>query len=48
MTNFIESFDGTKLFYNKEEVENAKAAVIIVHGLAEHSGRYDYVAEKFH
>lgn len=48
MTTFIESFDGTKLFYNKEEGENLKAAVVIVHGLAEHSGRYDYVAEKFH
>ena len=48
MTDFIKSFDGINLFYNKEEVENAKAAVVIVHGLAEHSGRYDYVAEKFH
>lgn len=48
MTDFIKSFDGINLFYNKEEVENAKAAVVIVHGLAEYSGRYDYVAEKFH
>lgn len=48
MTNFIESFDDTRLFYNKEEVANAKAAVVFVHGLAEHSGRYDYVAQKFH
>lgn len=46
MTDFIKSFDGINLFYNKEEVENAKAAVVIVHGLAEYSGRYDYVAEK--
>ncbi len=48
MTNFIESFDGTKLFYNKEDAQNPKAAIVIVHGLAEHQGRYDYVAEKFH
>ena len=48
MTNFIESFDGTKLFYNKEDAQNPKTAIVIVHGLAEHSGRYDYVAEKFH
>ncbi len=48
MTDFIKSFDGTNLFYKKEEVEDAKAAVVIVHGLAEHSGRYDYVADKFH
>lgn len=48
MTNFIESFDGTKLFYNKEDAQNAKAAIVIVHGLAEHQGRYDYLAEKLH
>lgn len=48
MTNFIESFDGTKLFYNKEDAQNPKAAIVIVHGLAEHQGRYDYLAEKLH
>lgn len=45
---FIESFDGTELFYNKEITADDKAAVVIVHGLCEHQGRYDYVAEKFH
>lgn len=48
MTDFIKSFDGTSLFFNKEEIEGARAAIVIVHGLAEHQGRYDYVAEKLH
>ncbi|WP_432749919.1 lysophospholipase [Paenibacillus amylolyticus] len=42
----IQSFDGTQLYFSKDTVENAKAAVVIVHGLAEHTGRYDYVTEK--
>ena len=48
MNEFIKSFDGMKLFTNFEKVDNAKAAVVIVHGLAEHQGRYDYLADKFH
>ncbi|WP_250130212.1 alpha/beta fold hydrolase [Jeotgalicoccus sp. WY2] len=44
---YIESKDGT-LLYTKvqttEEPETAKATVIIVHGLAEHLGRYDDIA----
>lgn len=48
MPNFIESFDGTNLFYKKEEAKNKKAAIVIVHGLAEHQGRYDYLADKLH
>ncbi|MGX7107906.1 alpha/beta hydrolase [Facklamia miroungae] len=42
----LESFDGTKLFASKSLIEDMKAVVVIVHGLAEHSGRYDYVAKK--
>lgn len=45
---FITSFDGTKLFYNPETSADDKAVVVMVHGLAEHQGRYDYVAQKFH
>jgi alpha-beta hydrolase superfamily lysophospholipase len=45
---FIESFDGTKLFLNKETRENDRAVCVIVHGLKEHQGHYDYLAEKFH
>jgi alpha-beta hydrolase superfamily lysophospholipase len=36
----------TQLFERAWPVDAAKAAVVIVHGLAEHSGRYDYVARK--
>src|SRR5438128_485828 len=32
------------LFERSWPVAGAKAAVVIVHGLGEHSGRYDYVA----
>ncbi|MEC0128811.1 alpha/beta hydrolase [Paenibacillus pabuli] len=42
----IKSFDGTKLYFSKDTVDNAKAAVVIVHGLAEHASRYDYLTEK--
>lgn len=44
----ITSFDGTKLFFNKETSPDNGAVVVMVHGLCEHQGRYDYVAEKFH
>jgi alpha-beta hydrolase superfamily lysophospholipase len=42
----ISSFDGTKLYFSKNPVNGAKASVVIVHGLCEHAGRYDYVTEK--
>ncbi len=35
------------LFYRKWEVESPKAALYIVHGLGEHSGRYQHVAGWF-
>lgn len=40
------SFDGTKLYMVKDEVEFPKAVAIIVHGLCEHLGRYDYLSNK--
>lgn len=45
--SMISSFDGTKLFLKKEISSDNRAVVVIVHGLCEHQGRYDYVAEKF-
>lgn len=42
----IESFDGTQLYFSKNIVSGAKAAVVIVHGLCEHAGRYDYLTDK--
>jgi alpha-beta hydrolase superfamily lysophospholipase len=50
MINHLEgkfnTFDGTELFYTKDIVECAKAVIIIVHGLCEHLGRYDYFTKK--
>ena len=43
----ILSFDGTKLYMKKDIPDDMKAVVVIVHGLCEHQGRYDYLVEKF-
>ena len=32
---------GTKVYGNKWEIKKANANVVIVHGMAEHSARYD-------
>lgn len=48
MGEMFSSFDGTQLYLNKEIPEHARAAAVIVHGLCEHQGRYDYLAELFH
>ncbi len=48
MGEMFSSFDGTQLFLNKEVPAQARAVAVIVHGLCEHQGRYDYFAEKFH
>ena len=42
----ISSFDDTKLHGKVDEPNASKAVIVIVHGLAEHLGRYDYLAEK--
>ena len=44
----ISSFDGTQLYTKTETTPDDKAIVVIVHGLCEHQGRYDYFAEKLH
>lgn len=50
MFNYLEdklkSFDGTEIFYRKDMVENSKAVVVIVHGLCEHLGRYNYFTKR--
>jgi len=43
---YFSSFDGTELYMKRDAPDNPKAVVLIVHGLCEHQGRYDYVAEK--
>jgi len=35
------------IYKNKYFIENPKATIIIAHGIAEHSGRYDYLAKRF-
>lgn len=40
------TFDGEELFLVRETVSRPRAAVVIVHGLCEHQGRYDYVAQR--
>lgn len=42
----IKSFDGTELFCVRNLVDNPKAVLVIVHGLCEHLGRYEYLTEK--
>lgn len=48
MTNefFVSSFDQIKLYAKKDIPSNPKAIVLIVHGLCEHQGRYDYLSSK--
>ena len=43
-TEFIKSFDSQKLFLQRDLIDDPQAVVIIVHGLNEHQGRYDYAA----
>lgn len=45
-TKIMESFDGTKLFLKVESPHRMKAALLIVHGLCEHQGRYDHLSNR--
>ncbi|MEM1486169.1 lysophospholipase [Oscillospiraceae bacterium PP1C4] len=45
--SMISSFDGAQLFLRKDIPDNCKAIAVIVHGLCEHHGRYDYLVDKF-
>ncbi len=44
---FFENPAGEKFRYSEVVPDDAKAAIIGVHGYAEHLGRYDYIAEHF-
>lgn len=47
-TSFTEvALDGRKVFFNKWEVQNSKITIALVHGMGEHSGRYDAFAQYF-
>lgn len=41
----IKSFDGKELFTTFYEAKDAKAVVLLVHGMVEHIGRYEYFAK---
>ena len=47
-TRYMTSTDkyGTKIFTKKNAVANAKGVVVVVHGAAEHQGRYDYITKR--
>ncbi|KIM11539.1 MAG: hypothetical protein KU37_04870 [Sulfuricurvum sp. PC08-66] len=44
---FTTSHDNTRLFCRIDEVSNAKAVVLFIHGISEHLGRYDAWAARF-
>ncbi len=44
--SYLPSFDGTRLFLRTDVPAAPKAIIVIVHGLCEHLGRYDYVTEQ--
>ena len=44
---WVKSFDNTYLKCTKDLVNSPKATILILHGLAEHYRRYDYVTNKF-
>ncbi len=44
---WVKSFDNTYLKCAKDLVDSPKATVLILHGLAEHYRRYDYITSKF-
>lgn len=43
---FLGSKD-VKIFYSIDKVDDSKAAVIFVHGICEHLGRYEYLKDRF-
>ena len=43
----LQSKDGTQIFFMKNMPPQPKVIVIIVHGVAEHAGRYGYTTQRF-
>lgn len=46
--SYFKGKDGTKFYYKKDIPKNPKAIIIIVHGFAEHLGRYEYVKDRLY
>ncbi|MBH1988434.1 MAG: lysophospholipase [Myxococcaceae bacterium] len=47
-SDWIHSADGTKLFLRKALVKGPSQTVVLVHGFAEHSGRYEELIQRIH
>ncbi len=45
--HFFASWDGTELYYRELQPEKKKGVLVVLHGLAEHSGRYRFLWEYF-
>ncbi len=41
---FLSATDGTQIYLSEWPIDNPRAYVLLVHGLGEHIGRYDFVA----
>ncbi len=44
----FKSDDGTLIFCESKRLKKAKASLLLVHGLGEHSGRYDSFIKRAH
>ena len=47
-TGHVDSSDGTRLFYRWRPRDEPRSTVVLVHGFAEHSGRYLHVMDAMH
>ena len=43
--SYFKTFDGTEIFIKQRHVEASQGLVLITHGLGEHSGSYDHLAD---
>ncbi len=39
--------DGIEIFVTRNSIDHPRAVMVIVHGICEHSGRYNYTASRF-
>ena len=46
-SDYLHASDGTRLFYRQWHHPQARGAIVLVHGLGEHSGRYQALTEIF-
>jgi alpha-beta hydrolase superfamily lysophospholipase len=44
---YLEGVGGLRLYYRAWEQPRARAAIMIIHGLGEHGGRYEPIAQRF-